>query len=1108
MIEEGDQQKLDEAAVQFVNEKLQYLRDELAPQLTEIISSNQNADDFAAEVTEKLEQLAKEVDNWFFKHQDQFEEIAPNLVFKMGFFDYLMYYSPVATLLRQTEFKIWKWRDHKKIRDSLVLDYSWEDKTGEIPRVLSMLYCKFPTRFTHLDPNRLIWQWEYSEVQARYLLGLIEQLYDQGIDISEQIYKDVILCTSAALMDDEGLDACMWMLRRWNKWGFTQKKKIKKGLIVSAWVNVAAYGEFFHQLSERLESWDKELLKATIELNDLVELGNFHIELLGKDDFQRFVKNDLKKYSPQDLHGYEPRYLDKLSLHACLAIDEDEETQTKLVNELIKAFDFKDGLSHELMITIKAVFCYDKKQLFDKYLGSILAKSNFDSCNIQPLFEIPSDAFSKKSKTKSKKKNYSYLLDLISKNKKLEKSLETNAPFKAIILAKSEGQEALVKHLIENAGTIKDFVSYFDQIDGRWSLDNAAIGVISSFIPKELLSAFLSLADRDKIVWFEWAARKSVDESISKPTDSYTLPFKLFFNIYLSVMKSEVNSIHRYLASYIGLSRLNLLKLTRTYSRQTSIENLNEIAGQVTDSSKAEVSNSVLLWLNKIGNFPWQFKNPKSLVSCEMFTAEQQTKLYSIIANNYPSYEALAISELISNGHDQILEQLIQKQYVRGNSTIAAALISASSEQTTNELKSLTRETLIAWIKKIDATSDPTLARAMSQFFGNGNLIPKDTKNQKKFLSIASELGHAQSSFELAKFEKTNSQDWDQTILAKAVDQGSIFAISDLAFCLWSSESNQTTIDFISSNLEKFEKGFRKQSLHKSWRFLLFACYTSCLGGLNRHEEVWTNCLIAFEFNTEAYLEDGHTFLENIWLESILSAEGFFDNKHCNVNLSSLVKNSIRALVEKQSSTEDKIKCLDLMDYYLDEKQYRQFSLNSFDYYFYIDYCQLCHDLEAYSRFVFRPNIFEHMDPETRKSCFCSPLSVLSKMHESNKWTKQLEQALTKNPDVLEDSKNLFWLSFYFEKNDPVRSFKYMEKSCQITPDKGNYNLLGIKYLNGEGVPKNTVQALAHFSVAKAMGHESADGWIENCSKNATKTQLSHAEDLAAKLWEKLQDKI
>ena len=133
---------------------------------------------------------------------------------------------------------------------------------------------------------------------------------------------------------------------------------------------------------------------------------------------------------------------------------------------------------------------------------------------------------------------------------------------------------------------------------------------------------------------------------------------------------------------------------------------------------------------------------------------------------------------------------------------------------------------------------------------------------------------------------------------------------------------------------------------------------------------------------------------------------------------------------------------------------------------------------------------------------------MLTKMNESYKWAAQLELALTNNPDVLDDGDNLFWLSVYFKKNEPIRSFSYLEKSCQIAPNKNNHYLLGIRYFDGEGVPKNTVRALAHFSVAKAMGYENVDDLIEICSKNATKTQISNAEDLAAKLWKELEDRI
>ena len=102
----------------------------------------------------------------------------------------------------------------------------------------------------------------------------------------------------------------------------------------------------------------------------------------------------------------------------------------------------------------------------------------------------------------------------------------------------------------------------------------------------------------------------------------------------------------------------------------------------------------------------------------------------------------------------------------------------------------------------------------------------------------------------------------------------------------------------------------------------------------------------------------------------------------------------------------------------------------------------------------------------------------------------------------------IYLVSKYFQEKEPLRSFGYMEKACQIDPDSISHSILGKKYFHGEGVPKNTVRALAYFYVAKAMGNERSDKWIEICSKNATKTQLSNAEDLAAKLWVELQEKI
>lgn len=44
MIEDAGQKNLDEGAVEFINEKLQFLREDLAPQFTEMILSNEDAD--------------------------------------------------------------------------------------------------------------------------------------------------------------------------------------------------------------------------------------------------------------------------------------------------------------------------------------------------------------------------------------------------------------------------------------------------------------------------------------------------------------------------------------------------------------------------------------------------------------------------------------------------------------------------------------------------------------------------------------------------------------------------------------------------------------------------------------------------------------------------------------------------------------------------------------------------------------------------------------------------------------------------------------------------------------------------------------------------------
>ena len=66
--------------------------------------------------------------------------------------------------------------------------------------------------------------------------------------------------------------------------------------------------------------------------------------------------------------------------------------------------------------------------------------------------------------------------------------------------------------------------------------------------------------------------------------------------------------------------------------------------------------------------------------------------------------------------------------------------------------------------------------------------------------------------------------------------------------------------------------------------------------------------------------------------------------------------------------------------------------------------------------------------------------------------------------------------------------------------EKGNakaQNLIGVMYHKGQGVARNSVRALAWFSVAARKGDREAKAKMQEVSKTMTPDELSQARDMA-----------
>jgi len=86
-------------------------------------------------------------------------------------------------------------------------------------------------------------------------------------------------------------------------------------------------------------------------------------------------------------------------------------------------------------------------------------------------------------------------------------------------------------------------------------------------------------------------------------------------------------------------------------------------------------------------------------------------------------------------------------------------------------------------------------------------------------------------------------------------------------------------------------------------------------------------------------------------------------------------------------------------------------------------------------------------------------------------------------------------------END-VEAVKWFRKAAEQGDADGQTGL-GFTYATGAGIPVNNVKAYMWLSLAKAQGHETAADNLDIVKKRMTPADISKAQALASKMWEK-----
>ena len=87
-----------------------------------------------------------------------------------------------------------------------------------------------------------------------------------------------------------------------------------------------------------------------------------------------------------------------------------------------------------------------------------------------------------------------------------------------------------------------------------------------------------------------------------------------------------------------------------------------------------------------------------------------------------------------------------------------------------------------------------------------------------------------------------------------------------------------------------------------------------------------------------------------------------------------------------------------------------------------------------------------------------------------------------------------------------AESLDETRKKAESGDAAAQYNL-GLMYANGEGVPKDLVQAHMWWNIAGAKGHEDAKTNLAIAEKQMTDSQKEKATDLAREMFARLEKK-
>ena len=104
-----------------------------------------------------------------------------------------------------------------------------------------------------------------------------------------------------------------------------------------------------------------------------------------------------------------------------------------------------------------------------------------------------------------------------------------------------------------------------------------------------------------------------------------------------------------------------------------------------------------------------------------------------------------------------------------------------------------------------------------------------------------------------------------------------------------------------------------------------------------------------------------------------------------------------------------------------------------------------------------------------------------------------------------EESQTLLGKAYYNGEGvpkDDVQAFRWLRLAAEQGESEAQ-QALGFMYFYGEGIPEDHVNAYAWLSVAVAQGQESAKKLKEYIAKDMAKSQIARAQQLSNEYWER-----